>query len=89
MEDKEVSGLPVAGYSKTQPLSAVDLVNEGKELEERLLRYVDKISHGGGDLRHNPRYLATGKTDAQKGFMMIYRSVFQPQEPRIRLPEDE
>lgn len=78
-------GLPVEGYKPTQTSAAVDLVNEGKLLEERVLRYLDKVKAAG---EHEPRYLSTGKTDIQKGFMMVYRSVFQPVEPRIALPED-
>lgn len=81
----EHKGLPVSGYKPTQSGEAVDLVNEGKQLEERVLRYIDKVKASG---EHEPRYLATGKTDIQKGFMMLYRSVFQPVEPRIELPED-
>lgn len=76
--------LPVAGYTP-QSRSNVDLVNEGKQLEERVLRYIEKVeSHiPAGEQR---RFLVTGKTDIQKGWMMVYRAVFNPS--RVVLPED-
>lgn len=80
----EVKGLPVAGYKPTLSQENIDLVNEGKQLEERVLRYLDKLSDKT-DLDH--RFLATGRTDIQKGFMSVFRSVFQP--GRCSLPEDE
>jgi hypothetical protein len=83
----EHQGLPVAGYAPTQSTETVDLVNEGKILEERCLRYIDQIK--AGSKPHEPRFLATGRTDIQKGFMMVFRSIFQPVEPRIALPEDK
>lgn len=80
-------GLPVAGYAKTQSTENVNLVNEGKLLEERVLRYIDKLDQAGGNgATFDGRWLATGRTDIQKGFMSVFRSVFQPQ--RIELPGD-
>lgn len=73
-------GLPVEGYAKTQSQENVDLVNEGKRLEETVLRYIDKIDQAGGNgAIFDGRWLATGKTDIQKGFMSVFRSIFQPQ----------
>lgn len=80
--------LPVHGYTE-QSQERVDLVNEGKQLEERVLRYIEKVesfihqSGGKGD----PRWLAIGCTDIQKGWMAVFRSVFNPQ--RTKLPEDQ
>ena len=80
----EHKGLPVKGYAPTQSDDAVNLVNEGKQLEERVLRYIDKLNK-----RQTTRFASIGKTEIQLGFMMLYRAVFQPDEPRISLPEDD
>lgn len=91
--------LPVQGYTP-QSQENVDLVNEGKILEERVLRWLDKVQDRS--VQHEPvpntiltratfvydqRFLAMGRSDIQKGFMLAYRAVFQP--GRIKLPEDE
>lgn len=78
----EHAGLPVAGY-RPQSSAAVDLVNEFKVAEERLLRSLDALAKGG---EVDPRWLATGRTDIEKGFMAVNRSVFKPS--RVALPED-
>jgi hypothetical protein len=87
--------LPVAGYTPKSD-DEIALVNEGKQLEERVLRYIEKVEYrlrghmdgpGQESIRTgDARFLAIGKTDIQKGFMMVYRSVFNP--GRARLPED-
>lgn len=86
-EKLEHKGLPVEGYKPNQPKENVDLVNEGKRIEERVLRYIEKVEaynqeRSGGD----PRMSAVGRTQIQLGFMAVFRSVFTPQ--RINLPED-
>jgi hypothetical protein len=93
----EHTPLPVAGYTGKND-DEVALVNEGKLLEERVLRYIERVEYrlkghldtAAGDrvsIRNgDPRFLAIGKTDIQKGFMMVYRAVFNP--GRARLPED-
>jgi hypothetical protein len=86
--------LPVHGYT-AQTQESVALVNEGKQLEERVLRYLDKIQvmagaipEGSGVVRGEVlRALATGRTRIQEGFMWTFRGVFNPQ--RIPLPEDK
>ena len=80
-------GLPVAGYKPTQSKANVDLVNEGKQIEERVMRYIEKveafnIARNGGD----PCMSSIGRTQIQLGFMAVFRAVFDPQ--RITLPED-
>lgn len=76
-------GLPVAGY-KPQTADAVNLVNANKEVEEDILRALDNLAS-------NPlvdqRWLATGRTDIEKGFMAVNRAIFKP--GRVALPEDE
>lgn len=78
----EHSGLPVKGY-KPQSDERIALANEGKELEERYLRWLDK-------LKANPdtdkRFVALAFTDMQGAAMWAIRSIFQP--GRIALPED-
>lgn len=89
--------LPVAGYTP-QPQAHVDLANEGKILEERVLRWLEKVEDSfadprlglepAGRARRNDqgRFLALGKTNIQQGFMWSIRSIFNPM--RIGLPED-
>lgn len=87
---KEHAGLPVAGYRK-QPQRAVDLVNENKEAEERLLRLIDDLGNGrsptGELFAADPRWLAIARTDLEKGFMALNRAIFKP--ARVILPEDD
>lgn len=81
--------VPVAGYT-TQSDEKIALANEGKELEERYLRWLDKLSGGdaapAGSPVCDPRCLALARTNIQDGAMWAIRSIFQPQ--RIKLPED-
>lgn len=79
----EHQGLPVAGYKPQSP-EAVALANEGKALEERYLRWIDKLAL---DSDCDPRMLALAKTQIQTGAMWAIRSIFQP--TRIKLPEDD
>ena len=85
--------LPVHGYTE-QSQERIDLVNEGKELEERVLRYIEKVGRhieprdtfiavGGTEPQ---RWLAIGRTNIQQGWMSVFRSIFNPQ--RTTLPED-
>lgn len=79
---EERTPLPVAGYTP-QPQTNIDLANEGKALEERYLRWLDKLmAHPDTD----KRCVAIAKTEVQTGAMWAIRSIFQPQ--RITLPED-
>lgn len=87
--------IPVDGYS---PVSndKIALVNEGKQLEERLLRYIEKVEYrlkghldgpGTDPIRDgDPRFLAIGRTQIQLGMMMVNRAVMNPD--RVTLPED-
>ncbi len=80
--------LPVSGY-KAQNQARVDVVNELKEAEERVLRLLTKIERfdfGDGLVGIDGRWLAIGRTHIQQGFMAAARSIFQPS--RIQLPED-
>lgn len=73
--------LPVAGYT-AQSDSRVELVNDNKVLEERVLRRLDDLKA----LNVDQRWLAIGRTHIEEAFMAINRSIFQP--TRVKLPED-
>lgn len=75
-------GLPVSGYT---PVSgdAVALVNRSKELEERVLRFLDELAAVPGV---DVRWFSIGRTDIEKGFMAVNRSVFRP--ARFDLPDE-
>ena len=73
--------LPVAGYVP-QSDSNIALANEGKELEERYLRWLDKLV----DANFEGRFITIARTHIQTGAMFAVRSIFQPQ--RVNLPED-
>jgi hypothetical protein len=76
--------MPVAGYTP-QSASKIDLVNEGKALEERYLRWLEKVA-AQTDVAADPRCLALARTHIQCGAMLAARSIFKP--GRIALPED-
>ena len=77
--------LPVSGY-RQQSQEAVDAVNEFKQLEERVLRAIDRLKASTA-VAEDGRWLSIGITDLEKGFMAVNRSIFKP--TRITLPEDE
>ncbi len=73
--------LPVSGC-RPQTAAAIDKKNRLKQLEERVLRALDELK---ADPEVDGRWLATGRTDIEKGFMAANRSVFQP--GRVELAE--
>ena len=83
--------MPVAGYT-SQSQSNVDLANEGKALEERYLRWLDKLDKAAAtsihleDMNERRRFVALARTHIQTGAMFSIRSIFLPQ--RIKLPGD-
>jgi len=79
-------GLPVSGYQASQSSAAVDLVNEGKALEERILRYADHLKDMGSSA--DQRRVSIGVTQIELGFTQLYKAVFAPAGSRISLPED-
>lgn len=65
------------------------LANEGKELEERYLRWLDKLA--GQDVRDgapscDPGMIELARVQMHGAAMWAIRSIFQP--TRIKLPED-
>lgn len=74
--------LPVAGY-QPQSDDNIALANEGKYLEERYLRWLDKLAAAE---RTDKRHVALARTNIEQGAMWAIRSIFQPK--RTGLPED-
>jgi hypothetical protein len=74
-------GLPVPGY-KPQGDKAIELVTRNKRLEELVLRALDDLAGEAVDRR----WYSIGRTDIEKGFMAVNRSIFQPE--RIKLDGD-
>lgn len=72
----------VKGYTQLTP-QQIELANEGKELEERYLRWLDKV-------RSTPTVdyamAERARTNIQQGAMWAIRAIFKPE--RIELPED-
>ena len=85
----EHAALPVSGY-KPQTDDNVALANEGKELEERYLRWLDKLSASSSkkdvNMVHDARCIAEARTCIQTGAMWAIRAIFKPS--RIKLPDD-
>ena len=59
----------------------IDLMNEGKELAELVGKFVGKVEGMGtyGQSQQiDLRWLHIGRTDLQKGFMSVIRSIAKP-----------
>ncbi len=54
----------------------IDVVNEIKEHEEKIKLLIDTIDQVAD---RNGRWLAIARTDLQKGFMALVRSIAQPE----------
>ena len=74
MTETKLHGLPVNGY-RAQGDEAVAKVNRAKQIEEEVLRLLDEWA---ADSLIDKRWLAIGRTDIEKGFMAVNRSVFRP-----------
>lgn len=59
----------------------IDLMNEAKELASRVGDLTKKLedTHIATDYCIDQRWLAIGKTDLQKGFMALVRSIARPE----------
>ncbi|ENL6659401.1 MULTISPECIES: hypothetical protein [Klebsiella] len=71
----------IKGY---RDLSAeeIALMNEGKDLAQKVGAFVEKLEAAEfaqtSDQTPDKRWLAIGKTDLQKGFMAVIRSIAKP-----------
>lgn len=81
-DTKKHQPLPVAGYTPQSDIN-LTLAQEGKELEERYLRWLDKLAANADT---DKRDVALARTHIEFGAMRAIRSIFKPQ--RIKLPED-
>lgn len=77
------NGLPVVGY-QPQTNDNVKIVNAMKQAEEVVMRALDVLACIN-DI--DKRWLAIGRTDIEKGFMAVNRSVFKP--GRVKLLTDQ
>jgi hypothetical protein len=74
-------GLPVHGY-RPQTQQAVNRVNNSKEIEEMVLKFLDELAKAGPtDI--DGRWLAIGRTHIEQGFMAVNRSVFRPERAKL------
>lgn len=73
--------LPVAGY-QSQSADNIELVNVNKQLEECILQRLDLLA---ALPETDKRWLATGRTQIEQGFMAINRAIFKP--GRVKLDE--
>lgn len=71
----------IKGYRDLSP-EEIALMNEGKELAQRVGEFVEKLEAADfaqtSDQVPDKRWLAIGKTDLQKGFMAVIRSIAKP-----------
>ena len=77
-------GLPCQGY-RAQSDRAVALVNRSKAFEERVLRLLDELE---ADPEIDKRWLSIGRTDLEKGFMAVNRSIFRPGRAKFEADEE-
>lgn len=77
-------GLPVKGYV-AQDQENVDLVNQNKTLEAKLLKRLEKL---GGYSHLDQRWLSVAKTHFEQGFMALNRAIFQPQPVEVDDEDD-
>lgn len=74
MADDAYTPPPIRGYT---PLTQnqVDLMNAVKAAEGTILQIIRNLAD---DADIDPRWLAIGKTDIEKGFMSVCRSIARP-----------
>jgi hypothetical protein len=66
--------LPVAGYTK-QSEENVQMVNQNKQAEERILRCLDLYA---ATPEFDQRWVAIARTHIEQGFMAMNRAIFKP-----------
>jgi uncharacterized protein YukE len=73
-----VQGLPVAGYAKNVEQWKVDMVNENKLLEEKVLRRVDAHVLERGDDRIDGASVQLARRHVEDAFYRLNRAIMQP-----------
>ena len=58
----------------------INAIKEVKELAETVGQHIEKLKElaKNGNVEIDPRWLAEGNTDLQKGFMSVVRSIARP-----------
>lgn len=70
--------LPVAGYTH-QSSWKIDLVNQNKALEGRILRQIDAHVRNRESVEIDQRHVALARTKVEEAFMWLNRAVLRPQ----------
>lgn len=76
-------GLPVKGY-QGQSNRNLEIVNHNKVQEEKILQLMDHLAELDNI---DQRWLDIARSDIERGFMALNRSVFQPK--RVELTDDD
>lgn len=63
----------IKGYRELDK-AEISLMNEAKELEEKVMKFMERL-----EFVADGRWLAIAKTDIQKGFMALGRSIARPE----------
>ncbi len=82
-----VQGLPVAGYAKNVEQWKVDMVNENKILEERVLRRVDAHVRNRDSQEIDQASVQLARRHVEDAFYRLNRAIMQPKR-LIDLPGD-
>lgn len=64
----------IKGYRELNQ-EEIDLINESKDLAEQCGKLIERLHQAQGI---DGRWLAIGRTDLQKGFMAVVRSIAKP-----------
>ena len=83
----------VVGQSAEPTTEQIALANEAKELQERYLRFIDKLNgkNAGAGLiqRYDSRGVATARTHIETATFWLVRAIIQPRgAPRIKIEGD-
>jgi hypothetical protein len=73
----------IKGYTPVSETNRAE-VNRNKDLEEVILRRIDKLYD---DDVFDARWLAIARTNIEQGFMALNRAIMRPQ--RVMLPGEE
>ncbi len=82
-----VQGLPVAGYAKNVEQWRIDMVNENKILEERVLRRVDEHVRNRDSREIDQASVQLARRHVEDAFYRLNRAIMQPARI-LKLPED-
>jgi predicted N-acyltransferase len=66
---------PIKGYRQLTQ-DEIDLMNEAKAIAVTVGAFVEKVKATEGT---DPRWVAEGRTDLQKGFMSLIRGIARPE----------